>query len=207
MDIRSTGRLACLIAAFGVLQFLLLTSIAAFFYPEGFDYFGYFFSDLGASTARNGDPNPISSSLFFVTLVIVGVTLVPFWLTARSLFADSKVERVLSALGSTLGILSSPFTIGVALFPIDTQLETHILVTLTMFSLFVFATLLYSVALILNRNYSNYLGLVGLLLFVVSLVILVDPLATYVAFLQTIVTYGYFVWVLIPTYLVWRKRI
>ena len=203
MEIRSIGRLACLVTVFGVLQFFLLTFSAAFFYPGGYDYFGYYFSDLGAVAARNGEPNLISSKLFSVALTVVALALVPFWFVIRSLFAESRVEKVLSTLGSALGLISSPFIIGAALFPIDTQLNTHILVTLIFFSLFVLATLLYSIAIILNQNYPKYFGLVGLLLFAISLVILMDPLAPHVALLQTIVAYGYFIWTLIPTYLVW----
>ena len=203
MEIESVGRLACVVTIFGVLLFLLLTFLAALFYPGGFDYFGYYFSDLGAVLARNGEPNSISSTLFPVTLTVVALALIPFWLITHSLFKESRVEKFLSILGSALGLISSPFIIGVALFPIDTQLETHILLTLTFFSLFVLATLLYSIAIILNRNYPNYFGLVGLVLFAISLVILIDPLAPHVAFLQTIAVYGYFVWTLIPIYLVW----
>ena len=108
-------------------------------------------------------------------------------------------------LGSTLGLIALPFLVGVAISPIDTQLETHILMTLIFFSLFVLATLLYSVATLLNHDYPNYSAIVGLVLFGVSTLILVDPLATYVAFLQTIVLYGYFAWVLVQTFLVWHQ--
>ena len=198
LEIKNIGRLACIVTVFGVVQFIFLTFLAALFYPEGFDFFGYYFSDLGAAVAKNGEPNSISSVLFPATLILVALALVPFWLVIYSLFKESRVEKVLSILGSALGLISAPFIIGVALFPIDTQLETHILLTLTFFSLFVLATLLYSIAIILNRNYPNYFGIVGLVLFAISLVIIIDPLAPYVAFLQTIVIYGYFVWVLIP---------
>ena len=204
MEIPSIGRLACLVTVFGLGQFFLLTFLAALFYPGGYDYFGYYFSDLGALAARNGETNLISSKLFFVALTVNALAIIPFWLIIRSLFTESKVEKVLSTLGSALGLISSPFIIGVALFPIDTQLETHILVTLIFFSLFVLATLLYSIAIILNQNYPNYFGLVGLVLFAISLVILMDPLAPQVALLQTIVTYGYFIWVLIPIFLIWH---
>jgi len=202
METKSIGRLACLVTVFGVGQFLFLTFLAALFYPGGYDYFGYYFSDLGAVAARNGEPNPISRILFSVALTIVALALIPFWLIIRRLSTESTVEKVLSVVGSTSGIIGSPFIIGVALFPIDTQLDTHILVTLTFFSLFVLASLLYSVAIILNQSCSNYFGLVGVVLFAISLVILVDPLGPHVAFLQTIVTYGYFAWVLIPIFLV-----
>ena len=174
-------------------QFLLLTFLASLFYPAGYDYFGYYFSDLGAVIARNGEPNSISSTLFFVALTLVALALIPFWLIFRSIFTEPRFGRVLSTLGSISGLTSSPFIIGVALFPIDTQLDAHILATLIFFSLFVSSTILYSIAIILNQNHSNYFGLVGVALFAVSLAIFVDPLAPHVAFLQTIVTYGYFV--------------
>jgi len=206
LEIKNIGRLACIVTVFGVVQFIFLTFLAALFYPGGFDFFGYYFSDLGAAVAKNGEPNSISSVLFPATLILVALALVPFWLVIYSLFKESRVEKVLSILGSALGLISAPFIIGVALFPIDTQLETHILLTLTFFSLFVLATLLYSIAIILNRNYPNYFGIVGLVLFAISLVIIIDPLAPYVAFLQTIVIYGYFVWVLIPIYIL-RKEL
>ena len=203
MGNRSIGRLACLVTVLGVGQFLILTFFAALLYPGGYDYLGYYFSDLGAVAARNGEPNLISSKLFFVALTVVALALVPFWFVVRSLFTESRVGKVLSTLGSALGLMSSPLIVGVALFPIDTQLSTHILVTLIFFSLFVLATLLYSIAITLNQNYPKYFGLVGLVLFAISLVILMDPLAPHVALLQTIVTYGYFVWTLIPILLVW----
>jgi len=206
LKITNIGRLACIVTVFGVLQFLLLTFLAAFFYPGGYDYFGYYFSDLGAVVARNGEPNSISAVLFSVALTIVALALIPFWLILRSIFTESRVGRVLSTLGSISGLTSSPFIIGVALFPIDTQLDPHILATLIFFSLFVLSTIFYSIAIMLNRNHSNYFGLVGIVLFAVSLAIFVDPLAPHVAFLQTIVTYGYFVWVLLQTYLVWRWK-
>ena len=206
MKTSGVGRLACLVTVFGVVQFLLLTFLAAFFYPGGYDYFGYYFSDLGAVIARNGEPNSISAISFSVALTIVALALIPFWLILRSIFTESRVGRVLSTLGSILGLTSSPFIIGVALFPIDTQLDTHIIATLIFFSLFVSSTIFYSIAIMLNQNHSNYFGLVGIVLFVVSLAIFVDPLAPHVAFLQTIVTYGYFVWVLLQTFLVWRWK-
>jgi len=206
MKIRSIGRLACLVTVFGVLQFLLLTFVAALFYPGGYDYFGYYFSDLGAVTAKNGEPNSISSTLFFVALTMVALALIPFWLIFRSIFKESRFGRVMSTIGSISGLTSSPFIIGVALFPIDTQLDAHILATLIFFSLFVLSTIFYSIAVILNQKHSNYFGFAGIVLFAVSLAIFVDPLAPHVAFLQTIVTYGYFVWVLLQVVLIWRWK-
>ena len=206
-DFKRINRLACIVTIFGVLQFFLLTFFAAFLYPGGYDYFGYYFSDLGVVVARNGNPNLISRTLFFVALTLLALALIPFWLTIRSLFTESNKEKTLSKIGSTLGVISSPFLIGIALFPIDTQLEPHFLATLTFVLLFLLATLLYSMTIILNKNCPNYFGIIGFVLFAIPIasfiVSFMDPFAPVGAFLQKIALYGYFIWVLLPIYLVW----
>ena len=156
--------------------------------------------------AKNGEPNSISSALFSIAVVTVAITLIPFWLIIRSMFTKSRLQKILSILGSALGLTAFPFLIGVAISPMDTQLETHILMTLVFFSLFVLASLLYSIAIMLNHDHPNYSGILGLGLSAVSMVILVDPLAEYVPFLQTVILYGYFAWVLIQTFIVWRRK-
>jgi hypothetical protein len=207
MKSRRIGRLACLVAIFGVGQFLLLILLAALFYPGGYDYFGYYFSDLGAVEARNGEPNSISRVLFSTALTMIALALIPFWLIIHGLFRESTVGRVLSILGSALGLSSSPFAIGVGLLPIDTQLETHFIVTLILVSLFALASLLYSIVIILNQNYPNYLGLMAFVLLAISVASFATSLGapSLGAFLQKISAYGYFIWTLIPTYLLWSS--
>jgi hypothetical membrane protein len=87
LEIKGIVQLARIVSVLGVAQFFLLTFIAAFFYPGGFDYFGYFFSDLGALSAKNGEPNQVSSILFSVAVVTIAITLVPFWLIVRLQFS------------------------------------------------------------------------------------------------------------------------
>lgn len=201
---KSLRHLVCISTVIGVLQFFLLIFVAGMFYPGGYDYGGYYFSDLGALTARNGEPNPVSSRIFMVTLTVIAVALIPFWIVTRSLFSTSRVEGLLSKIGSALGALSSPFIIGVAVFPMDRNLEAHFVMTLVFFSLFTLATLIYSVTFILNEKYSNRNGVLGLLLFGASMIVYVNPLAPYVALLQNILAYGYFLWILIPINLLWK---
>jgi len=47
LGIRSIGQIACIIIVFGALQFFILTFAAAFVYPGGFDYFGFFLAIWG----------------------------------------------------------------------------------------------------------------------------------------------------------------
>ncbi len=105
MDERLT-RIYSLVTVIGIVQFLVLTYVAAVIYPGGYDYFGYYFSDLGAVTARNGDPNALSSALFSVSLSGVALALIPFWISVRNLSGGSKLSRVLTRVGSISGSLS-----------------------------------------------------------------------------------------------------
>ena len=202
-QIKSRGQLVCIITLFGVLQFFLLTFLAAIFYPGGYEYFEYYFSDLGAEVARNGEVNTISSTLFFLALTINSLTLIPFWVIIQALFPESTREKLLSRLGSALGVIASPFIIGIALFPLDTHLETHFVITLIFFSLFSTAILLYSIAIRMNPRYPIYFVLPSFFIIFLGFLPFFAPFTPYGAILQKIVVYSAFLWILIPIYLVW----
>jgi hypothetical protein len=187
-----------LISVVGIAQFLFLTFVAACFYPGGYDYFGYYFSDLGAVTARNGEPNTLSSTLFSFSLPGVALSLVPFWISVRALSGESRLGRVLSNMGSASGLLSTPFILGVALYPMDTQLNAHILTTMLFFTFFMTGMISYSAMFIASGEHPSSYGFMGLLLFSLSIPIFMDPSAPYVAFLQKVLAYGCFLWVLLP---------
>jgi len=198
-------KIACIISLFGVIQFLFLTFLAAFFYPGGYDYFNYFFSDLGAEMARNGELNLISSSLFFITLIGISICFIPFWLISHILFVN-KYSNLLSKIGLVLGLSSTPFIITIALCPLDIKFELHLIASLIVLFDFMIAIFLYSIAIIISGKYSKSLGFIGFAVVVVSIGLIINPFAPYGAFLQKIIFYCYFSWVLIPTYLVWNSN-
>lgn len=197
MDERLT-RIYSLVTVIGIVQFLVLTYVAAVIYPGGYDYFGYYFSDLGAVTARNGDPNALSSALFSVSLSGVALALIPFWISVRNLSGGSKLSRVLTRVGSISGLLSTPFIFGVALYPIDTRLNAHILTTMLFFTFFMVGIALYSLMFMVSGEHPRSHGMMGLLILSLSIPVFADPLASYVAFLQKVLAYGCFLWVLFP---------
>ena len=199
----SLNRLACVIILCGVLQFVVLTLLAATLYPGGFDFIRYHFSELVSAMARNGEHHTLSATLFSVTITTIALTLVPFWLITPSLFSQSKLKRALSKLGSVLGLLSTPFMIGVALTPMDLQLAHHYTMWLLFFPLFTTASLLYSIASLVQRKHLRHIGVFGLTLFVMVLIVMTNPLAPTTAFLQKVLLYGYFMWVMITTHLFW----
>ena len=182
--------------SFGVIQFFLLTLSATMFYPGMFDIYGQYFSELGATVARNGELNSVSSSLFLIANLVIALTLVPFWVEIPSLLKDTRGMKAMGKLGSALGLMSSPFMMATALFPIDTQPDMHFRMFLIFFPLFNLASLLYSMAIMFDQRIDKKPGSLGLLLFALSILVLIDPLASYVPLLQKIILYGYFIWVL-----------
>jgi hypothetical protein len=180
----------------GVLQFIILTFLAVLFYPGGFDLYNQYFSELGATISRNGELNKISSSLFLIANLVVGLALIPFWLEIPSIISGKHGMKVAGKFASMLGLMSSPFIIAAALYPIDTHLTMHYQMFLVFFPLFNVASLLCSMTLLLARRSKEKYGILGLLLFAISIMVMLNPSAAYVSFLQKILLYGYFIWVL-----------
>ncbi len=205
------NRYVCILTFFGIFQFIILTFIASIFYPGGYDYLNYYFSDLGTILARNGDLNSISSKLFFIALTLISFSLIPFWLFIRSLFTNSKFNKVLSTFGSILGLISTPFLFGIGILPFDTQLREHIIVSIFFVLFFHLAILFYSITIVSYLPHPKYLGIIGFFLLIITLctfiISLLYPNTTYGAFLQKIDFYGCSIWVLVLIYSIWSKKL
>ena len=155
------GRLF-LLAMAGCVQFLLLSTVAMFFYPGGTysdeDTAGYaftqnFFSDLGRTAAHNGDSNTVSMVLFIIALSVAGMSLILFFLTVPPHFAENRTARRLSIAGSTVGVISGIGFIGIAAVPADVNLTVHRLFVEVAFTGFLLVVFCYSAAILKSRAY------------------------------------------------------
>lgn len=120
----------------GCIQFVVLTIIAMLLYPggkhgnidtTGYDFLENFFSDLGGTVTPTNLPNPVSSILFFVALLAIGVMVMPFLLVVPSLFTASKVSRNIAWLGTVAGLISAAAFIGVAFTPWNLYMLEHVI--------------------------------------------------------------------------------
>ena len=179
----------------GIIQFIILTILAVVFYPGGFNFYSQYFSELGATTALNGQQNTVSSSLFFFANIVIGFTLIPFWFEISSKLSDVKGVGTAKKIGSALGLMSSPFIIGAANYPIDTQFKMHYQMFMVFFPLFNCASLIYSIILIVEHRSRKKYGILGLFLFMISVLVIINPSASYVSFIQKMILYGYFIWI------------
>ena len=202
-DIKNIRRLGCILAVFGILQFLFIIFLAILFYPGGYNFFGYFLSDLGTVRARNGELNQISSAMFFATFLALNGLLIPFWLILRTIFTNSTLEKSLSTLGSVIGLISTVFALGIGIYPMDTQFEAHEFFAFSYTLLLALLVFFFSIAMVLNQDYSNYVSVISFSLFITIGLFEIINFGKYQAFVQKIIFGGFIFWLLIQIRHVW----
>lgn len=136
--------------------FLLLTALAMLAYPggtfsdpatHGYSFFENFFSDLGMSTSHSGQANPLARLLFTVAMNFAGLGMIFFFLAFWQFFRQEALTRLLTKLGSGLGVLAGVCFIGVAFTPHDLYLDAHAEFVRWAFRLFPLAVLCYALAM------------------------------------------------------------
>ena len=166
-----------LVAAIGCGLFVLLTGAAMLLYPGGshmnraqvgYSFTYNFLSDLGLRHTPNGQPNPVAGGLFFVALALAGLTLALFFIRFRRFYRRTLRQRVLSLIGTLLGVGAGISFIGVAFTPADIYREAHVQFVMWAFSLFPLAVLCYTLVMAegraLQRGYTCvFLAFFGLL--------------------------------------------
>ena len=156
-------------AATGCVLFVLLTAVAMLFYPggtasdpttRGYSFFMNFFSDLGRTQARNGQPNPVAAPLFFSALTLAGAALIAFFIAFAQFFTRAGLERALARIGSLAGILAGIYFIGVALTPANLNSPRHDQFVYGAFEAFTVATIFYFAAMARTQNYPKRFAVV-----------------------------------------------
>ena len=105
----------------GILVFVIFNTIAMLFYPggtyldsstEGYQFFYNFFSNLGEWTARNGEINTVSASLFNSSLIIFALSYFSFFISFLNLeikYINSKWLSFFLVASISISILSFIF--------------------------------------------------------------------------------------------------
>ena len=160
---------SCVLNIIGCIQFIILTSIAMFFYKGGtyidpstsrYVFWYNYFSDLGRTVAHSGISNTFSFTLFTVTLSIWGAFQIPFYIIFPSFFRGSKGLKKLYFTGSTLGILTGIFYIGIAFTPSDIANLLHNLFVFLGFGSIILSFILYAIVIFKDNNYANFYAIV-----------------------------------------------
>jgi len=119
------------VSCVGVAQFLCLTVLAMTQYPGGTlmeeNTVGYslgenFLSDLGRTVSWSGEPNTTAALLFNTAVVVLGLSIIPFFFFLP-LHAPDK-SQVLWVAG-LFGVGSSLALVGIGLTPYDVRFDAH----------------------------------------------------------------------------------
>ena len=118
----------------GCTMFMILTAIAMQFYaggtvmdPDlpGYSFSDNFFSDLGRITALSGEPNTVSSVLFFISAVGCGLMLIPFYLSLHKVFNETPDQQKWNKIGSIMATIVALGYAGIGMTPCDRYPIAH----------------------------------------------------------------------------------
>ena len=191
------------IVAFTVYYSFILA--AAAFYPGGYEFLTDYYSDLGRTFTLEGDPNLFSMLLFVIGTLLTGLMFIPFWLTFYKIFHQSRFTMNLGKLGSMFGILALYSLFGIALIPIDVNLDLHAFSSVAYYLAITFSLFCYSLAIILDGDYPNYSGYVGMSIVIFELLFVVGVFAEIEPIIKKVTSLCFAFWI-IGQFLVIRQR-
>ena len=142
---------------------------------KGYTFSENFFSDMGAYTARNGEPNYLSMILFSFSLAIVGVTFILYYFTLPLLFKSNKLNYLFTLIGTLFAFMGSICLIGTGLTPSDLVLKSHQFFANNIFYSFLLTSFFYTIA-IFRSNQIEKKYAIGYFIFFLSIFIYVGIL-------------------------------
>ena len=143
------------------IQFIVITFTIMIFYPEGYSFLENTFSSLGLSVTK-GYSTPWNWFGFATATTLAGVLMVPFWLSIRTVFTETPMQRGLSWLGTILGVVAAPCLAGIGIFAADLFGVQHGWSTILFFILMALTIGVYSVVILLNKEYENGYAMIGI---------------------------------------------
>lgn len=156
------------------LQFVVLSFADMLIYPGGYNFFENYFSQLGLSVINSVD-TPLNWFLFATATTLGGIFTVPFYLSIRTVFTETGVQKALSGLGTALGVLAAPCLAGIGIFAADLFLFEHAWSTIIFFVLTAIAIATYSIAILLKSDYHNLYSLIGIIVAIICLLHIYGP--------------------------------
>ncbi len=158
----SWQRIGALCGLLGPVLFSFFIGLAILVYPGEYNFLLDHLSNLG-STEVSGVPSPLNYLLFFLAYSSAAACMVPFWLALRSVFDEPRRLYHTSLIGSISGILSAVFLSASAFLPGNLLFHQHRWVAIFFFFFLSSAIIVYSYAIMANRDYGNLYALFGLI--------------------------------------------
>ena len=170
--------------------FILLQLLGMQVYPggtmydassQGYSFSKNFFSDMGAYAARNGDPNYFSMILFAMSLTIVGITFISYYLLLPRLLGNDRINYILAWAGTLFAIGGSVCMIGTGFTPSDVVFGPHVFFANNIFHCFLVTALLYTIVIFrsdgLRKRYAIGYAMFFLSIFIYVMILQYGPSA------------------------------
>ena len=129
----------------------------------GYSFSLNFLSDLGRASGYAGQNNTLSFYSFNLSLAIIGVAFLTYFLFLPSLHNSNPRSFLFSRIGSFFGCFSSICFAGVGMTPADTLLDMHIFFANWVFRSMCIAVLFYALTFIFLSKNNLFLSLLFLL--------------------------------------------
>ncbi len=168
--------LGCVVYVILIFLAMLFYAGGTYFDPDtpGYSFWSNWLSDLGMTKSYSGKDNTVSMILFSIALTFWAASFFPFFLALRSLFTEDKVEKILSTIGTILGVIAAICLIGIAFTPADILGGPHIIFVYIGYIALLNLGIIYSIALfkseILPKKYA-IIFLVWTIIFINTLTI------------------------------------
>ena len=146
---------------------------------QGYSFSKNFFSDMGAYAARNGDPNYFSMILFAMSLTIVGITFISYYLLLPRLLGRDRINFILAWAGTLFAIGGSVCMIGTGFTPSDVVFAPHVFFANNIFHCFLVTAFLYTIVIFrsdgLRKRYAIGYALFFLSIFIYVMILQYGP--------------------------------
>ena len=129
----------------------------------GYSFSLNFLSDLGRASGYAGQNNTLSFYSFNLSLAIIGVAFLTYFLFLPSLHNSNPRSFLFSRIGSFFGCFSSICFAGVGMTPADSLLDMHIFFANWVFRSMCVAVLFYALTFIFLSKNNLFLSLLFLL--------------------------------------------
>ena len=205
-SIQNLKKIFGIIGVLGLVQFLLFSTVAMFFYSggtswnklaEGYTFWHNVMSDLGRTVSYSGSSNTVSSTIFNSSLMIFGISIIIIYLNMSKSFLLSK--NIVFYI-KIIGIISGLGMIGVALTPDDILSDEHILAVWIWILSLSTVLILFILSKVTHQIYDSIFYVSAILLVAVFVHIgqgLLDMWSPIVATTQKIVVYLNVLWYLL----------
>lgn len=174
----------------GGILFVIISFLDMLIYPGGYSFVDNSFSELGL-TVINGVPTFVNYILFSLACTSAAVCSIPFWLAIRTEFSEPTMVRYIGLIGTIIGIAAAPFLSALSLLAADVFLYPHGFSTILFFLLYASAIIIYSIGMLVNKEYNSFLAIVG---FIVAAICFLYIMVIGGALMQKIAVYSLIVW-------------